>query len=524
MTWPARPRRPLPTAVLALLALTVPGALSGCTGASGSGGIPATPLSTSLSSPVTTDPATSPEFARFYRQKVSWTSCGNGFECAKVTVPVDWAQPSGATIRLAVKRLPASGKKIGSMLINPGGPGVSGLSFADQARDQFGKPVRAAFDVIGWDPRGVGESAPVECFDRAQVDQYVAMDATPDTPVEVDALEAASRDLGQACVRRSGALLAHVDTLSTVKDMDVLRAMLGDSRLSYYGASYGTFIGAWYAQEFPWRVGRLVLDGAVDPSLTTDEYATGQAEGFYRGLRAFIADCQSRGDCPLRGTVDDGIAQLGQLITAADRNPLRTKDKSGRKLTESLFLVGVAMAMYLDQLWPTLVRGLNEAMQGDGTTLLTLSDLYYERDDPKAYTQTLAANAAIYCLDHPDTDTPAQAKALADTLQKKYPPQGSAMGWGVVGCSQWPIKPVLKPQRLTAPGAAPILVVGTTGDPATPYEWAKSLASQLSSGRLLTWQGSGHTAYGQGSSCVARVVESYLVAGVVPARDTTCAK
>jgi pimeloyl-ACP methyl ester carboxylesterase len=524
MTWPVRPHRPFPSAVLPV-AVAVLIALSGCVGPSGvSNNIPAASPMPTLSGPAAADPATAPEVARFYGQKLSWSGCGGGFRCAKVTVPVDWAQPAGPTIQLAVKRLPSSGTKIGSMLINPGGPGVSGLSFVDQAREQFGRPVRDAYDIVGWDPRGVGQSAPIDCYTTAQADQYVAVDATPDNPAEVVALQAAGRDLGVACQRKVGPLLGHVDTLSTVKDMDLLRAVLGDSRLSYYGASYGTFLGAWYAQEFPWRVGRLVLDGAVDPSLTTDQYAAGQAEGFYRGLRAFIADCLPRRECPLRGSVDDGIDQLGKLIAAADQHPLRTMDKSGRKLTESLFLVGVAMAMYLDQLWPTLVKGLTEATQGDGSTLLSLADLYYERDNPKAYTETLAANAAIYCLDHPDNDTAVEVKALADTLQKKYPPQGAAMGWGVIGCSQWPIKAVMKPQRLTAPGAAPILVVGTTGDPATPYEWAKSLASQLSSGRLLTWDGSGHTAYGQGSTCVARVVESYLVAGVVPARDTTCVK
>jgi pimeloyl-ACP methyl ester carboxylesterase len=526
MTWLARPTRPSSTAVLALTALAAPLVLAGCVGSSSGGnGVPtASPLPTTLTSPITPDPVTRPELERFYGQKVAWSSCGEGFQCSKVTVPVNWAEPAGATIQLAVKRLPTEGKKIGSMLVNPGGPGVSGLSFVEQAREQFGRPVRDVFDIVGWDPRGVGESAPIDCYDKAQVDRYVATDATPDTPAEVSRLQAAAQELGTTCQRKAGPLLGHVDTISTVKDMDVLRAVLGDSRLSFYGASYGTFLGAWYAQQFPWRVGRLVLDGAVDPSLTTEEYAAGQAEGFYRGLRAFIADCQSRKECPLRGSVDDGIAQLGDLIAAADQNPLRTKDKGGRTLPESLFLVGVAMAMYLDQLWPTLVKGLTEAMQGDGSTLLALADLYYERDDPKSYTRTLAANAAIYCLDHPDTDTAAQARALADTLQEKYPPQGAAMGWGVVGCSQWPLKAVMTPQRLTAPGAAPILVVGTTGDPATPYRWATSLASQLTSGRLLTWEGSGHTAYGQGSSCVVKVVESYLVAGVVPARDTTCTK
>jgi pimeloyl-ACP methyl ester carboxylesterase len=526
MTWLARRRRLTPTASLAVVAVAAPLLLAGCVGSSsGAGGSipPATPLPTTVSSPTTTtDPAARPELARFYGQAVSWSSCGDGFECAKVTVPVDWSQPSGATIQLALKRLPAAGKKIGSLLVNPGGPGVSGLSFVDQARQQFGEPVRDSFDIVGWDPRGVGQSAPINCYSVAQVDQYVAMDATPDTPAEVAALVQAGKDLGAACQKAAGNLLGHVDTLSTVRDMDVLRAVLKDSRLSYYGASYGTFLGAWYAQEFPWRVGRLVLDGAVDPSLTTDQYTQGQAEGFYRGLRAFVADCQKQGSCPLRGSVDDGIKQLGDLIQQSDQNPLPTKDKSGRKLTQSLFLVGVAMAMYLDQLWPTLVRGLTEAQRGDGSTLLSLADLYYERDDAKAYTETLGANMAIYCLDHPDSDTVQQAAQLAATLEQKYPPEGGAMGWGVLGCAEWPIKPVMTPQRLTAPGAAPILVVGTTGDPATPYAWAQSLASQLGSGRLLTWDGSGHTAYGQGSACVVKVVESYLVAGSVPARDTTC--
>ena len=528
MTWlslsASRPRRPLPTAVLALVAVVGPALLSGCIGSSGGDGPSASPLPTTVSAPVAVDPASQPQLRRFYQQQVSWAECGQGFQCAGVTVPVDWAQPAGQTITLALKRLPASGKKIGSLLVNPGGPGVSGLTFVDQARSAFAAPVRAAFDVVGWDPRGVGKSAPIDCYSAAQVDQYVALDPTPDTPAEVDALAAAARDLGDTCQRKVGALLSHVDTISTVKDMDVLRAVLGDSRLSYYGASYGTFLGAWYAQEFPWRVGRLVLDGAVDPSLTTEQYAAGQAEGFYKGLRSFIADCQSKGNCPLRGSVDAGITQLGQMISDADQNPLRTGDKTGRRLTESLFLVGVAMAMYLDQLWPSLVKGLTEATQGNGTTLLNLADLYYERDDKAAYTQTMAANAAIYCLDHPDTDTPDQARGLAQTLQQKYPPQGAAMGWAVVGCSQWPIKAVLKPQRLTAPGAAPILVVGNTGDPATPYEWAQSLASQLTSGRLLTWEGTGHTAYGQGSACVVRVVDAYLVSGTVPPRDTTCTK
>ncbi len=495
--------------------------LSGCTSGSApvAGVTPAPPAS--VSPAPADDPARDPALARFYDQRATWKGCGSGFDCATVTVPVDWANPGGASIGLAVKRLPAAGTKVGSLLINPGGPGVSGLDFVDSAKSVFGSTVRDSLDIVGWDPRGVGESAPVHCLPNSQLDGYLAADATPTGSAQVaDAVQLA-KTFAASCERNSGALLEHVDTLSTVKDMDVLRAVLGDATLTYYGGSYGTFLGAWYAQEFPWRVGRFVLDGAVDPSLTTDQYAAGQAEGFQRGLRAYVQNCEQQSGCPLRGTVDQAFAQLSALIAHADQNPLTTSD-GARPLTQSLLVTGLAMGLYDDRLWPALTKGIGEAMTGQGSTLLALADLYNERDSQGRYSQVLSANPAIYCLDHPEHETPQQIAAFAADLGKRYPPLGASMGWGVLGCAEWPIPAVLHPQRLTASGAAPIVVIGTTGDPATPYEWAKSLAGQLSSGRLLTWDGQGHTAYGRGSTCIARAVESYLVGGVVPANGTTC--
>ena len=314
-------------------------------------------------------------------------------------------------------------------------------------------------------------------------------------------------------------MFQHVDTISTVKDMDVMRAAVGDRLLSYMGASYGTYLGAWYAEVFPWRVGRMVLDGAVDPSLTAEQYVEGQALGFSRAVKAFVDDCLGRRDCPLRGSRDDAYAQLERLLARADEQPLRT---SSRPLTQALLVTGLIQGLYAQQLWPYVRDALAEALQGDGSTMLTLADLYLEREDDGSYGQTLQALGAIYCLDHGDDRTVEEIRASAKELEQKYPPFGDVIGWQSIGCSLWPVEAVVPAQKTTAPGAAPILVVGTTGDPATPYEWAQSLADQLSSGALLTREGQGHTAYTMGSSCIDTAIEDYLVKGVVPADGTRC--
>lgn len=514
-------RRVCRRALLALLIAAV--ALGGCTFPQEESDDRAAPSpATSAGTPPagTTDPATESRFARFYQQKATWSSCGDGFQCAKVTVPIDWSQPSGDTLEMSVNRLPSSGDRIGSLMVNPGGPGASGLQFARAARQVFGPAILDHFDVVGFDPRGVGESDPVKCLPDAELDAYVAEDGTPDTPAEVKETVAETRHFVQACQRNTGPLLKHVDTLSVVKDMDVLRAVLGENTLTYQGLSYGTYLGAWYAQTFPWRVGRLVLDGAIDPSLTSAQYVAGQAEGFHRALRAFVQDCQSQPECPLRGSVDDGLAQLGQLIAAADQSPLRTN--ADRELTQSLMVTGIAMGLYSVQLWPALTIGLSRAISGDGSGLLRLADQYLERDQNGHFGQTISANPAMYCLDVPEKRTPEQIAADAVKLNEQFPPLGGAIGWGALGCAEWPIPAVMPRQKLRAEGAAPILVVGTVNDPATPYEWAESLASQLSSGRLVTWEGSQHTAYGQGSKCIDGAVEDYLLSGTLPAADTRC--
>lgn len=501
-------------AVVAVAAATV----AGCSPPFDSGPAPKTP--TAATRAPTADPAQDPQFAAFYRQQLQWHACGDSLECATATVPVDWSKPAGDTLGLNLVRHRATGTRIGSLLINPGGPGVAGADWVKQGWSLFGSSLRDSFDLVGWDPRGTGNSDGITCESDSQLDAFFAVDATPETAAERTADVAANQQFAAGCKTHAGALFTHVDTLSTVKDMDVLRAVLGDQTLSYYGASYGTFLGAWYAQEFPWRVGRLVLDGAVDPSLDAKGYVEGQAMGFERAVTAYLADCLQQSGCPFRGTQQQALAQLGSLLAAADGTPLRTS--TSRPLTQSLMATGIAYGMYTTTLWHTLSDALTKALQGDGTALLTLADAYNERDAKGHYDGTLQAYSPIYCLDHAETRTLDQIAADATDLGRRYPPLGDFIGWGAIDCLNWPAPAVLKPQRLTAPGAAPILVVGTTGDPATPYEWAQSLASQLSSGRLLTRVGSGHTAYLSDSSCIDSAVDDYLVSGNLPPAGKVC--
>ena len=501
-------------AVTALVGLTI----AGCSVFGGTTAI--TPSGAARPPAGVADPADDPALARYYTQKLTWSGCDGKRQCSWLTVPVDWAAPAGDTLRVRVGRVRADGDPVGALVFNPGGPGVSALQYLEAADSLWSKKIRSVYDQVTFDPRGVGESDPVHCLPDSQLDAYVAADSTPDDPAEVAQTVTAAKAFAQACVTNSGDLIRHVDTISVIRDMDVLRAALGQKLLVYHGTSYGTFLGAWYAQTFPWRVGRFLLDSAVDPSLTAAEYSEGQARGFSRALRAFVLDCLDGRRCPVRGTPEQAMQQVGDLVQQADGAPLRTQGV--RRLTQSLMILGIGQALYSTSLWENLKIGLREAAAGDGTTLLALADQYLERDENGRYGQTLAANPSMYCLDFGDRRSVGQLQSEADQLRVKYPPLGDSIGWGALTCTQWPVPAVLEPQRLTAEGAAPILVVGTVDDPATPYEWAQGLASQLSSGRLLTWTGHQHTAYRQGSRCIDQAVENYLLQGVLPAEGTRC--
>jgi pimeloyl-ACP methyl ester carboxylesterase len=461
-----------------------------------------------------------PDLAVYYDQKVRWQGCQDGFECAKVRVPVDYAAPSGASVALSVVRLPARGRdRLGSLLINPGGPGASGIDYARVADTQISAAVRSHYDIVGFDPRGVGESAPIRCLSDAQTDEFTAQDGSPDSAAEESEVVRLSRLLGDRCAARNDGLLAHVGTRDVARDLDVLRGVLGEKKLDYLGKSYGTYLGATYAEMFPERVGRLVLDGVVDPAADTAALVRSQALGFERALASFVDDCLPRQTCPLSGDRAAALAQVSGILDHADRTPLR----ASRPVTQSLTLLGIAYAMYAPSLWEVLREALSEAETGRGSTLLLLADSYLDRTSKGHYSTN--GNDAIYavtCLDRPETSDLAVLRVRATELAAVAPRFGAYLAWGTLPCGFWPAAAEGKAAPIRAAGAAPILVVGTTRDPATPYAFAQHVAAELESGRLLTYVGDGHTAYARGSACIDHAVDAYLDEGTLPARGTRC--
>jgi pimeloyl-ACP methyl ester carboxylesterase len=464
--------------------------------------------------------STDPALAAFYDQQVSWHGCHDGFECAKVRVPVDYAAPSGASITLSVVRLPShGGERLGSLLLNPGGPGASGIGSALDAETTISATVRRHYDIVGFDPRGIDASAPIHCLTDAQTDQFIEQDGSPDNSAEESALVRISRQLGQRCAARNGPLLAHVGTRDAARDLDVLRGVLGDAKLNFLGKSYGTYLGAIYAETFPDRVGRLVLDGVVDPADDTAALERSQAVGFERALASFVDDCLPRRGCPLTGDRASALAQVSGILAAADRVPLR----ASRPVTQALAVLGVAFAMYDPGFWPVLREALSRALNGDGSLLLLLANSYLNRTAKGHYpTNANDAMYAISCLDRPETADLGVLRARAKAFSAIAPRFGAFLAWSTLPCAFWPVPAEGKPAAVHAAGAGPILVVGTTRDPATPYASAKHLAAELDSGRLLTYDGDGHSAYEEGSACIDAAVDAYLVAGTLPAAGTRC--
>lgn len=506
-------RRPV---ALAALGLAVALAAAACSADPS----PRTPDAAQSSALESTKPA-EPTLRRYYDQQVSWRDCGSN-ECTTVKVPLDYADPGGRSIELAVLRRPASGDRMGSLLVNPGGPGVAGTGYAENAEYYFSQRVLDAYDVVGWDPRGAGDSTAVECLTDAQTDAMIAADGTPDTPAEVRQLKRIYRSFTAGCERGSGFLLPRVGTLDSARDMDILRSVLGEKQADYFGASYGTELGATYADLFPERVGRFVLDGALDPKVGSEEMARGQLEGFQRALTAFVDDCLTIDGCPLGPTRQAGMQQISELFARADAHPLSSD--SGRDVTEALVQLGVVAAMYnRDQGWPMLRLGLARAFDGDGTVLLALADSYSERNADGTFASNInEAFPAISCTDRPESMSLRQIRALIPQFRRISPVFGEWFAWAGAGCAAWPVDDAPFPRTLRADGAAPIVVIGTTRDPATPYEWAVSLAHQLQSGVLLSRDGDGHTAYASGNSCIDGAVDDYLVDGKVPRDGTDC--
>jgi pimeloyl-ACP methyl ester carboxylesterase len=462
-----------------------------------------------------------PDLTPYYSQEIDWQSCGSN-QCGTLTVPVDYRDAGGETIELNLLKVPAGDPdaRVGSLVVNPGGPGAPGTSYAEQARDVFREPLTRAFDVVGFDPRGTGRSDPVDCLPDDELTEFLAVDPDPDDAGEEQELVDDLADFWSGCVERSDALVGHVTTAETARDMDVLRAALGEAALHYFGASYGTKLGATYAELFPERVGRFVLDGAVDVGLSSRAQSLGQAGGFETALRSYVDHCVQEGDCVLGDSVEEGLDTISELLEDIDAEPLPTSDD--RELTVGSAFYGIVTPLYNRDYWYLLDQGLSTALEGDGTTLMLLADAYASRQGGQYADNSTEAIYAINCLDDPYFVEPGQIEAQVPAFEKVSPTFGRVFAWGLLNCKGIQVTSSEPPLDIRGEGAAPILVVGTTRDPATPYEWAVGLAERLASGVLLTREGDGHTGYNSGNDCVDTTIEGYLVDGEVPEDGTDC--
>ena len=476
----------------------------------------------------------------FYGQKVDWYDCvatagveksadKTGFQCAKVTVPLDYSQPDGQTIEIAMKKhLAAGSTRQGTLFMNPGGPGESGVNDIGESVTSTFAGVQKAYDIIGFDPRGVGSSTAVNCTSDTELE--AASEGTPVNAGEsgmtfeqrAAVISAQFKQFEASCAANTKPteLLDHVDTVSVARDLDVLRALSGDQKLNYAGFSYGTYLGAHYAELFPANTGRMVLDGALDPSLSLSEHILGQARGFERALRNYVAWCQSGQSCPLSGDVDAGVQQIGDIFTSADQSPVPSSDATRPVTGDDMKQVVSVMLYSPETAWDTLNEAFGEVVnENNAWAFRSIADQLDAQ--PLANTGALIS---VNCLDYRVEGDMATWKAQSEELQKISPRFASTFDGVELGCQAWGHTGTQPSKALHAKGAAPILVIGTTGDPATPYEDAVALADQLDSGQLLTWEGNGHAAYsnpGHGP-CVTKAVDTYLLTGTMPKKGLTC--
>lgn len=446
---------------------------------------------------------------------IDWQTCGS-IECATFNVPLDYGNPNGKTIELSLIRIKARkpDQRIGVLLANPGGPGASANDFVRIWRGVLAGEIRDKFDIVSFDPRGVGESSPILCHDNLQA--LVAADPDPDTEAEWQQAEKVAKDFADGCQAKYGDVLPYLGTKNVARDMDRIREALGEQQLNYIGYSYGTSLGAVYADMFPTHVRSMVLDGGTDLSLGFEDVNRTQMIGFERALSAYLADCKAK-SCGLGA---DPRAALQAIMAKAEIKPIPAPG-ADRPAGPGEVELGILSAMYSKQTWSFLTRALQDAQNGDGTGLVRLTDNYLERDSNGDYPNLIEANAAVNYVDEECPKDPAAYKAMAAAFVKDAPTFGASAATAGLACAYWEAKadPVKAP---TAKGAPPIVVIATTNDPATPYEWGKALSQQLSTGVLVTHRGEGHTIYAQGNSCIDAAVNAYILTLAIPAVGTSC--
>ncbi|MCU1536134.1 MAG: hypothetical protein JWP82_485 [Humibacillus sp.] len=493
------------------------------------GGGGATPAPRPSTPRATSRPSDYPApLAAFYTQTVDWKPCSDDArqQCGTMQVPVDYAAPAGERFTLALRKAPATdpGARLGSLVINPGGPGGSGVQYAQFSSFAFTPALRAAYDVVGFDPRGIGASSPVRCLTDPDLDRFFSLDPTPDTPAERAELLSESDRITADCARRGGERARHLSTTEVARDMDVLRVLVGDAKLNFFGGSYGTFLGALYADAFPTKVGRMVLDSAMSPNQTDEQEMTYDIQGFESSIDAFIDWCVARSDCALGSDKAAARGRIASLLDDVEKSPLTTSKPGLPRIGEGWVGFSIFMCLYSSQSWPTLNKGLAQAFQGRGDILLAKGMSVVERgaDGHYAGSTYLQAMLPVRCADWPRSPTTPARTAEQNAARAAHPLWARLTGEIYDSCRDWPT-PGRTPKGTTlAQGAGPILVIGNLRDPATPIGGTKQLAADLASGVLLTSDHDGHGTYFAGSACVDAAVDGYLLRGVAPRSGTSC--
>ena len=445
----------------------------------------------------------------YYDQQINWKSCYSEFECGTFKVPINYEDLKLGDFDIAVMKKP-SPKAVGNLVINPGGPGGSGVDYVFSYQSVFTNQIIKNFNLIGFDPRGVGRSAPIKCLSDAQIDASYAENSYPGSDAELAKFQEENARYAENCKKKSN-YLEYYGTANAARDMDILRQILGDERLNFLGKSYGTYLGSLYAKLFPEKVGRFVLDGAVDPTINSMEQSLQQAVGFDLAFNAFAQECLKLESCVLNS---DYLNQVESKLAEIRTSPIKV---GNRELTESLAMYGIAMGLYDKDLgWPELRRALRDLFAGNGKSLLDMADTYTGRDSSGRY-QSNEADAlnVILCNDFPVSDLDFEATKSAAPFFGKY------VAYGDLTCKYLPHG---KFELITSPInlESKVLIIGTKNDPATPYKWALKLAEILNNSRLVSLDSDGHTGYNRGSGCVDQTVEKYLISGVIPAQDLTC--
>ena len=456
----------------------------------------------------------------YYAQEIDWKSCRQDFQCATLAVPIDYTKLSTGTFEIALLKYEArTSKKLGSLIVNPGGPGGSGVDYAYAAEYIFSPAILDRYDIVGFDPRGVSRSAPIRCLTDKELDANNNSDSKPDNDAEFQQILQDTKNYVEKCKDKNKYLTSY-SSANIARDLDILREALGDKQLNYMGKSYGTYLGTLYAQFFPDKVGRVVLDGAVDPSISNFQQTLTQAIGFDQAFKSFVADCNKRKNCTLLGGKDAAVAEMQRLFSQAAQKPFPTKEKSGRTLSESMMVLGTASAMYDSQTgWPQLRRAITEAQKGYGDTFLKLADEYTGRQNDGSYPNNeFDSGAVIDCLDFNETRSVDQIRSDAKAFVTKAPLFGPYLAYGGVTCKFFnqDSEVIIEPTAT----ANPIIVIGTTGDPATPYEWSQGLSKLLTNSRLISLTGEGHTGQGQGNACIDDQIDDFYLTGKAPITST----